>query len=146
MKKLIWILSLLLLPLAGQAQTFYIDWHKVSGGGGTSTNGAYSLSGTIGQHDAGPPMTNNSYVLTGGFWALYAVQTPGAPALSITLTNGEAMVYWPSPSVGFNLQSTTNLIAPVWTTPPQTVTDNGTIKYILVNPPTGNNFYRLMYP
>ena len=41
----------------------------------------YSVSGTIGQHDAGGPMTGGNYSLTGGFWALYAVQTPGAPCL-----------------------------------------------------------------
>jgi len=145
MKKLILILGLL-LPLSVLAQPFYIDWHKVSGGGGVSTGGAFSLSGTIGQHDASTPMTNSSYVLTGGFWALYTVQTPGAPKLSITLSNGQAKVYWPSPSIGYSLQSTTNILTPNWITPPQTVTDTGVIKYILVNPPAGNNFYRLVYP
>ena len=31
------------------AQSYSIDWHKVSGGRGTSTSGVYSVSGTIGQ-------------------------------------------------------------------------------------------------
>ena len=35
------------------AQPYSIDWFKIAGGGGTSTGGNYSLSGTIGQHDAG---------------------------------------------------------------------------------------------
>jgi len=52
---------------------------SVAGGGGTSAGGGYSVSGTLGQHDAGGPMTGNGYSLTGGFWALFAVQTPGAP-------------------------------------------------------------------
>ena len=94
----------LLLPIIGYSQQYSIDWYKVSGGGGTSTNGQYSLSGTIGQHDAGGPMTGGSYSLTGGFWALYAMQTPGAPRLSIKVTTtNTVMVYWPSPSSGFNL-------------------------------------------
>ena len=75
------------LPLA--AQQYSIDWHKISGGGGTSTGGVYSVSGTIGQHDAtaNNALTGGSYSVTGGFWSLYAVQTPGAPLLSIRLTS-----------------------------------------------------------
>jgi len=50
------------------AQVFEIPWHTIDGGGGTSTGGSFSLSGTIGQHDAGVPMTGGSFSLTGGFW------------------------------------------------------------------------------
>ena len=49
------------------AQIYSIDWHKVAGGGGTSTGGLYSISGTIGQHDAGGPLTDGNYSVTGGF-------------------------------------------------------------------------------
>jgi hypothetical protein len=56
-----------------------INWYTIDGGGGTSTgtNGSttFSLSGTIGQHDAGPaagPMTGTNgtvtFSLVGGFW------------------------------------------------------------------------------
>ena len=125
-----------------------INWYKIAAGGGASSNGQYTVNGTIGQHDAGGPMTGGSYSLTGGFWALYAVQTPGAPVLSIKLTTtNTVMVYWPSPSAGFNLQLNTS-VAPAdkgnWVTPPQSVTDNGTIRYIIVNPPVGAGFYRLL--
>ena len=136
-----------LFGFQANAQSYSIDWYKVSGGGGTSTGGVYSVSGTIGQHDAGGPMTGGNYSLTGGFWALYAVQTPGAPVLSIKLTTtNTAQVYWPSPSAGYNLQVSTNLTTTNWVTPAESVTDNGTIKYIIVNPPTGNRFYRLKNP
>jgi hypothetical protein len=139
--------TLLLLALTAHAQSYSIDWYKVSGGGGTSSNGQYVLSGTIGQHDAGGPMTGGNYSLTGGFWALYAVQTLGAPVLSIEYTaTNTAMVYWLSPSKGFNLQVNTNIATTNWGTPPQTVTDNGTIKYIIVNPPAARGFYRLKSP
>ena len=30
-----------------------LSWHTIDGGGGTSTGGVYSVSGTIGQPDAG---------------------------------------------------------------------------------------------
>jgi len=39
----------LLIALSASAQSYSIDWFKVAGGGGTSTNAQYSLSGTIGQ-------------------------------------------------------------------------------------------------
>src|SRR5438552_379220 len=81
------------------ADTYAVDWHAVAGGGGTSTGGVYSVSGTIGQHDAGPTMSGGTYSLSGGFWALFAVQTPGAPLLNIFLTpTNTAVVSWPAPS------------------------------------------------
>ena len=82
---------------------YTIDWHTIDGGGGTSTGGVYAVSGTIGQPDAGGPMTNGTYSLTGGFWALpQAVQTEGAPTLTIThTTTNTVAVSWPSPSTGW---------------------------------------------
>src|SRR5258708_413311 len=99
-----WCLMLLVCPRAS-AQSYSIDWYKVAGGGGTSTGGVYSVSGTIGQHDAGPTMSGGTYSLSGGFWALFAVQTPGAPALTITLTaTNPPIVSWLFPSTGFALE------------------------------------------
>jgi hypothetical protein len=63
--------SLLALAAAASpamAQPFAIDWYTIDGGGGTSAGGAFSLSGTIGQADAGGPMTGGTFSLTGGFW------------------------------------------------------------------------------
>jgi uncharacterized repeat protein (TIGR03803 family) len=69
------------------------------------------------------------------------------PSLSITLSNANVIIAWPSPSTGFNLQQNTNGIAAVnWSNIVTAPTDNGTIKYIIVNPPTGNRFYRLIKP
>ncbi len=53
----------------GPARQASISWWTIDGGGGTSTGGAYTLSGTIGQPDASNPMTGGAYTLTGGFWA-----------------------------------------------------------------------------
>jgi hypothetical protein len=152
MKKIIFAILLtgLLIELglsSARGQNYSVDWYTIDGGGGTSTGGVYSVSGTIGQHDAGGPMTGGNFSLTGGFWALYAVQTPGAPVLSIKLTTtNTAMVYWTSPSTGYNLQVNTNVATTNWVTPAESVTDDGTIKYIIVNPPTGNRYYRLKSP
>ena len=88
----------LFLATSALAQSYSIDWYKVAGGGGTSTGGVYSVSGTIGQHDAGEPMTGGQYSLTGGFWALISVvQTPGLPNLTVTFVNPNSVkISWPN--------------------------------------------------
>ena len=142
MKRLCFAMGML-LALSGAAQSFSIDWFKVSGGG-VSTGGVYTVSGTIGQHDGGSAMTGGGYSLTGGFWALFAVPTAGAPTLTIFRTpTNTAVVSWPSPSTGWRLRQSTVVTGGTWTTPSETVNDDGTTKFIVVNPPVGNRFYRL---
>ncbi len=141
----IWCL-VLFLATSARAQTYSIDWYKVSGGGGTSTGGTYAVSGTIGQHDAGGPMTGGNYSLTGGFWALISVvQTPGAPTLYISESGNTVTVYWQNVS-GWNLQQNNNLAVPAgWTGCSGVTTANGT-NYLNITPPTGNLFFRLSNP
>jgi len=128
-------------------QSYSIDWFTIDGGGGTSTGGVYSVTGTIGQPDAGA-MSGGNYTLQGGFWGIIAaVQTPGAPLLSIlrTTTNTVA-VAWPSPSTGWNLQQNTNSVSSVnWSNVTSGIQDDGTTKSLIVNPPTGNRFYQLKW-
>ncbi len=46
-----------------------LSWYTVDGGGGIfSAGGGFVLGGTIGQPDAGAPMTGGNFELTGGFW------------------------------------------------------------------------------
>ena len=138
MKTLI-ILSLLAAALSLQAQSYSIDWYKVAGGGGTSTGSVYTVSGTIGQHDAGGPMTGGNYTMTGGFWALNAVQTPGAPLLTITAIGGQAIVSWSASATGWTLQTNNNLSAGAWGNYSGTVVNNR----VTNAPPKGNLFFRL---
>jgi hypothetical protein len=106
------------------------------------------VSGTIGQPDASGAMTGGGYSLTGGFWSLLAVQTPGAPPLMIARTTTNTIaVSWPSSSQGFDLQVNTNGLGTVnWSNAPGPIQDDGTRKTLNVNPPTGNRFYRLFKP
>ena len=92
---------------------YSVDWPTIDGGGGTSTGGVYTVSSTIGQPDAGQ-MTGGNYTLQGGFWGLIAaIQTPGAPLLTIThTTTNTVIVSWPSTATGFNLQTNTTLATP----------------------------------
>ena len=45
-----------------------ITWSTIDCGGGTSTGGAFTLSGTIGQFDAAPPAAGGAFTVTGGYW------------------------------------------------------------------------------
>jgi hypothetical protein len=132
------------LCLRAPAQ-YSIDWHKVSGGGGTSTNGSYALSGTIGQPDAGGPMTSGNSVLTGGFWTIYALQSPGAPTLHITHAGGSVTVFWQAVS-GWSLQQNNDLASPTgWLASAGVTTSDGT-NYLTIAPPAGNGYFRLYHP
>ena len=85
---------LLAWPTLGLAQ-YSIDWTSLDGGGGVRTGGVYAVSGTIGQPDAGT-LTGGHFALAGGFWAIVAaIQTPGAPMLSITRSNAAVILSWP---------------------------------------------------
>jgi hypothetical protein len=140
-------LGLLLATAATQAQPYSIDWHKIAGGGGTSSNGQYVVSGTVGQPDADGPMTGGTFSLTGGFWALYAVQTPGAPLLRIFLTTtNTAVIAWPAPSTGWNLEVNLNLSNTNWSPAGGTMILAGPENQVIISPPTGNRFYRLSNP
>jgi hypothetical protein len=135
--------------LCANAQSYSIDGSTVDGGGGSSTGGVFTVSGTIGQPDAGT-MSGGNYTLQGGFWGIIAaVQTPGAPLLSITLNPqlSTINVSWPSPSTGWDLQQNTDSVASVnWSNVTDTIQDDGTTKTLIVNPPTGTRFYRLNKP
>ncbi len=88
-KRLVILCALLGLALlaAGVARAYPdlvydLSWHTVAGGGGEGTQGgAYELSGSIGQPDAGE-LTGGNYTLTGGFWqsaaSQYRVYLPAA--------------------------------------------------------------------
>jgi hypothetical protein len=139
------LIPLLLMTFAVHAQQYSVDWYKISGGGGTSTNGQYSVSGTIGQPDAGGAMSGGNFSVTGGFWSLISVvQTIGAPTLTVTHSGNSVTISWPSASSGFTLQQNANLaLANGWTTSGYTISDDGTNKSIAITSPTGNLFFRL---
>ena len=125
------------------AQNYSVTWSTIDGGGGTSTGGVFSVRGTIGQPDAGRPHTNGTYSVTGGFWALpVAVQTPGAPTLTITRINAtQARISWAPNTPGFWLQETTTLNPPNWVNSPSGVANPTTV----TSSPDAK-FYRLRKP
>lgn len=139
----------LLLPLSGFSQMTLV-WHKIAGGGGTSANGQYTVSGTIGQPDASGALTNgpvtgtNDYSVTGGFWSLVqVVQTVGLPNLTITHSGNMVTVSWPATG-SYTLQQSANVAMPdSWATSAYAITTGNGISSITLASPKGNLFFRL---
>jgi hypothetical protein len=141
------IAPLALLTVAGAAD-YTLDWWTTDGGGGTSTGGVFTVSGTIGQPDAGR-MSGGTFALEGGFWGVIAaLQTPGAPTLFVTNQSGVVKVYWLLPATDWVLERTNRLtgVAGPWPQVPFPYVTNAPYVSISVSPPTGNQFYRLRKP
>jgi len=140
---LLWLSAVLLSTALSttRVQSYSIDWSTLDGGGGASTGGVYSVSGTLGQPDAGSSMTNGQYSVTGGFWAWPTlVQMPGTPRLQWTnAAPGFAALWWTPPTPGYVLQSTTNLSPANWANAP-----SGTNNPAPVPTVGAARFYRLV--
>ena len=141
--KLFYLTLGLLVPILGSAQNYSINWSTLAGGGGSSTGGVYSVSGTIGQPDAGGPLTNGQYSVTGGFWAWpVAVQSVGAPTLVIVPSApGTATILWTPATPGFVLQETLSLAPTNWMNSVSGATNPVTVPAMLPA-----KFYRLFKP
>ncbi len=62
------ILAVCLIAASVYAISSYDIHRHFIGAGGQSGGGGYTLTGSIGQHDAGMTMTGGEYKLSGGFW------------------------------------------------------------------------------
>ena len=129
---------------AASAQNYSIDWFTIDGGGGTSSGGAYSVTGTIGQPDAGIS-SGGSYSLIGGFWgAVIPLQQAAAPTLFVqNLQKGNVKVYWVPNTSGFVLQEVgvLNPTPVAWTNAPAAYTNGATIPASMQM-----RFFRLIKP
>jgi len=133
------------------------DWNAAtnwSGGvvpnnAGGWAGGVYVISGTIGQPDAGT-MSGGGFTLTGGFWGIVAaVQTDGAPYLSVTRCNAAVLVSWPKADPAWKLEFTTHLGTDgtnIWTLLPPPYPTNASDCVVTEPAPVGNEFYRLYKP
>ena len=147
-----------------------MDWQKISGGGGTSTNSRFVISGTIGQTDAGGLMSGGRFAMGGGFWSLYAVQTPGAPVLRFlpveysttyhtnflsgpnfgkVSTNSiptAMQLSWPSGPLSYTVQTNGDLLnSSGWADYAVPTQDNGSVKTLLISLPAGNQLPQQLY-
>lgn len=82
------IVSLVLgAPALGQGLS--IPWFTIDSGGGTLSAGPYTLSGTVGQHDAHAPISAGPYTLTGGFWPGVSARPAGCTTADLALPFGQ---------------------------------------------------------
>jgi hypothetical protein len=87
MKMYLCVLLTLLVSVYAYAQPaggdFVITSSTIDGGGARSSGGDFSLTGTIGQHDASiQSSAGGSFLLAGGFWAR------GTKALDLLFKDG----------------------------------------------------------
>ncbi len=147
MKTKLLLIGSLLASLSAHvsAQSLSINWHSADGGGGTSTGGVFSVSGTIGQPDASGPLSGGNFSVSGGFWSVFAVQTAGAPLLSVAKQGANVRVFWPLPATGFVLDHNPTVTG-AWSQVSFPYATNATEISITVASPATNRFYRLRKP
>jgi hypothetical protein len=132
--KRVFALAVVLTSVSVHAQNYSIDWFTVDGGGGISAGGAYSMSGTVGQPDAGV-MTGGNFAIAGGFWS---VEEINLPTLFITRSGPNAIISWTPGSPGFVLQGNGGFSPAGWADAPSGSTNPATV------PAAGAaRFYRL---
>jgi hypothetical protein len=68
MRRFMLMAMLMLAASIGSAQQ-QITRFTIDGGGGRSQNARYTLTGTVGQHDAARLLQGGPYRLGAGFWA-----------------------------------------------------------------------------
>jgi len=100
-------LSLACPVLAGAADSLSIDWYTVDGGGGSTSAGEFTISGTVGQPDAGMLMAYCCRLsLFGGYWSQFIdVNQPDGPRLCIRHTSTNTfLLSWPAYYADYLLQ------------------------------------------
>ncbi|MFT4588138.1 MAG: hypothetical protein ACI8QF_002238 [Limisphaerales bacterium] len=131
------------------AQSFSIERQVIAAGGGISSGGNFSVTGTIGQSDAGRTLTGGNFAVQGGFWSAYvAIQTPGAPLIAIVQVGNTVEIRWPAAGgAGFALEDSGN-VGPgaVWSlfAGQPTIVEGQNV--VTVQAQAGNHFYRLRRP
>ncbi len=137
----------LLLVQSGSGQ-YAIGKKAVASGGGSSTGGAYTVTGTIGQFEASPVSGGISFAVGGGFW-YGGIPTPGAPGLTIRRLpdSGTVRVSWQDPGSIYVLEESfgPNALQPgSWTPVPGPYPVEGGVFVHDIANPTGSRFFRLV--
>ncbi len=135
---------LLLMAAFASAQSYSITSSTIAGGG-TSSGGAYAVTGAIAQPVASAASTGGSYSLSGGFFGQYmALQQTGAPHLTIRGVGANVQVVWGANVPGWVLQSNSTDLAPAsWLDVVGTPTVSGAEQFLQFAASNGHVFFRL---
>ena len=141
------VLNFTLLTQAAKGDDFSIDWFVVGGGGGTSGNGTYAVSGTIGQPATGGSLSGGAYTVTGGFWAVdtIGVTVPSPPSLQLATGPNGIHLYWPATTTGFVLERSVGSASGPWTPVNAGVSNDGTFLGVDLAPSLSAAFFRLKW-
>jgi hypothetical protein len=78
--------------------------------------------------------------------AVFNVNVPASPLLSIQLTSANAAVIsWPASPTGFSLQQSSSLNPTSWINVTNTPVVTNGMNQVIVSPPAGRRFYRLKF-
>ena len=121
--------------------TGFTTLHSFISTDGSTPYGSLALTGNAiyGVTDLGGPGSGGVIFSIGGL-------TLSMPALQIEGSGVSMTVSWPSPSTGYILQQSGNLLPAGWANFQGVTTDNGTTKSITISPANGNQFFRLQSP
>lgn len=132
------VAGLLLSAIPALAQPYTVESFTADGGGGTSSGGAYSVSGTFGQPDAGI-MSGGNFTLVGGFWPGVALDILDGPILAIQALGTDVQLSWTPSLPGFVLETADRPLGSPWTGAPSG-------NPVTIVPAGAAKFYRLRKP
>jgi hypothetical protein len=143
----VWAAAAFVAAQGAETTQFAMKATVVANGGGTMSGGQFSLSGTIGQHEAAPALSGGQFQLQPGFWCgITLVQQTGAPILTMRLgKGGNAVIGWPANVSGFVLEEASALTGP-WTPVTQAIQIQGDEQTVLVPAQDTIKLYRLRKP
>ncbi len=126
---------------------FAVDQGVMSSGGGTSTNAVFSITGTLGQPDAGARLMGGVFAVEGGFWgAVTLLQTPGVPPLSLQLLKASSTLFfsWPVTGETYVLESSP-VVGPAaaWIPVSASVQPGAQYRFVLLPQQPGQRYFRL---
>jgi hypothetical protein len=125
---------------------YVAEWFTIDGGGGTSAAaGAFQVSGTIGQPDAGV-VRGGGYALAGGFWGAGIGRAGPPPFLRILRMGNQMRVVWPASSANYHLQQNSTLSAVGWSDVTTQASDDGIERTVTLLKASQAMFYRLISP
>lgn len=131
---------------ATQAETYTVKPYGLTGGGGISSNGGYTVSGTIAEPIT-EPVSGGGFTFAPGFLnASAAIELGDGPVyLAITGHDGSIIISWSAAaSAALILEVTTNIADPAsWQPASETPVVAGPDKTVTIPLNNGHKFYRL---
>jgi hypothetical protein len=133
----------LVAAITMDAETMSLEWYALTANSSQCTGNGYTVLGSIGQ-----PLvtvaTNRSYTLSGGFWSVVLVQTPGMPKLSLRPIGPQSFeISWTN-TVPCIIQSCSDLKTQIWTNVPTAFTNSG-LSTVRLPATDKQQFYRLYH-